>query len=48
VGLFPAAENLTSANAEKAQSDLEYVDNFIDCCSLNFEPHGEMLKSGLS
>ena len=43
MGLFPAKENLTSADAEKAQSDLEFVDNFIDCCSMNFTPHEEML-----
>ena len=43
MGLFPAKENLTSADAKKAQSDLKYVDNFIDRCAMNFKPHEEML-----
>ena len=48
VGTFPREENLTSADPENAQAlqdDLKYVDNFIDGCSLNFEPHENMLTS---
>ena len=48
VGTFPREENLISADLENAQAlqdDLKYVDNFIDGCSLNFEPHEDMLMS---
>ena len=48
VGTFPREENLISADLENAQSlqdDLKYVDNFIEGCSLNFEPHENMLTS---
>ena len=43
MGLFPAKENLTSADVKQAQSDLKYVDDFIDRCAMNFKPHEEML-----
>lgn len=48
VGIFPRQENLSAADAENsqaAQADLDYVDNFIAGCSLNFQPHKDVLKS---
>jgi tryptophan 6-halogenase len=51
VGIFPRQENLTAASAENAQAlqdDLKYVDNFLDGCSMNFEPHEKMLTGGMS
>ncbi|MEC8949567.1 MAG: tryptophan halogenase family protein [Pseudomonadota bacterium] len=48
MGLFPPRESLTRADAKSAQSDLEFVDNFIDGCSMNFQPHKKMLTSYLS
>ena len=48
MGLFPPRESLTRADAKSAQSDLEFVDNFIDGCSMNFQPHKKMLASYLS
>ena len=48
MGLFPPAESLTSAEAPSAQADLDFVDNFIDGCSMNFRSHELMLKSGMS
>ncbi|MBM87334.1 MAG: tryptophan halogenase [Gammaproteobacteria bacterium] len=49
MGIFPRQENLDSADAENAkaaQSDLDYVDNFITGCSLNFQAHEKMLVKG--
>ena len=48
MGLFPPKESLTRADAKSAQSDLEFVDNFIGGCSMNFQPHKKMLTSYLS
>ena len=51
VGIFPRQENLTAASAENTQSlqaDLDYVDKFIEGCSMNFEPHEKMLADGNS
>ena len=46
VGIFPKEENLTAAdteNSQAAEADLEFVDNFIAGCSLNFEAHEKCL-----
>jgi len=43
MGLFPPKESLTSADAQTPQADLDFVDNFIGGCSMNFKPHEEML-----
>jgi hypothetical protein len=43
MGLFPPKESLTSADAQIAQADLEFVDKFIGGCSMNFKPHKKML-----
>jgi hypothetical protein len=43
MGLFPPKESLTSADAQTAQADLEFVDKFIGGCSMNFKPHKKML-----
>jgi hypothetical protein len=48
MGLFPPKEKLTSADTKTAQADLDFVDNFIDGCSMNFKPHEQMLTRGLS
>ena len=48
MGLFPPKETLTSADTKTAQADLDFVDNFIDGCSMNFKPHEQMLTRGLS
>ena len=48
MGIFPRQENLSAAdeaNMLAAQSDLDYVDNFIAGCSLNFQPHAKVLAS---
>ncbi len=48
MGIFPRQENLSAAdeaNMQAAQSDLDYVDNFIAGCSLNFQPHAKVLAS---
>jgi len=44
MGLFPSKESLTAADPKVAQADLEFVDKFIDGCSLNFKPHEKMLR----
>lgn len=44
MGLFPPKESLTSADPNVAQADLEFVDKFIDGCSLNFKRHEKMLR----
>jgi len=43
-GLFPPKESLTSADPKVAQADLEFVDNFIDGCSMNFKPREKCLE----
>lgn len=51
MGIFPKQENLSAAdeaNAQAAISDLDYVDNFLASCSLNFEPHAKVLKTDMS
>ncbi|MFL2856748.1 MAG: tryptophan halogenase family protein [Pseudohongiellaceae bacterium] len=48
MGIFPRQENLSvadEANLQAAQSDLDYVDNFLSGCSLNFQPHARVLVS---
>ena len=48
MGIFPRQENLSAAdeaNMLAALSDLDYVDNFIAGCSLNFQPHAKVLAS---
>ena len=51
VGVFPRQENLAAADAENAQTaraDLEFVDKFIDGCSMNFDAHEKMLVGDLT
>ena len=47
VGVFPKQENLVTPDKENvgmAMKDLEYVDDFIKGCSMNFESHGKLLS----
>ena len=47
VGVFPKQENLVIPDKENvgmAMKDLEYVDDFIKGCSMNFESHGKLLS----
>ncbi len=43
MGVFPPQASLAPAAEKNPQADLDYVDNFIKGCAMNFQPHQQIL-----